>query len=146
MASDQAHLLGTPYMAQLHRVSVKYIMRAKEFIAEEDSFTDSAKDAMPNPTIWPDLDNSNPYHSYRFGVAIARDPDKGASFLPNGPVGPKMITVAFTPEEQEILARTGRQMGVKSKRIANPPSQETSDVNKSSPVPQNSGKSNKSRS
>ena len=117
-------------------------MRASEFIAEnENSFTDSAKSAMPNGTVWPDLDNSSPYHAFRFGVALAGSPDK--TMPTDGPTGQKMVTVAYTKEEQDILTATGKRMGFKSKHISRPPSEETSDVHKTSPVPQNSGKSKK---
>jgi len=120
-------------------------MRANEFIKEdENDFSDSAKSAMPNGTVWPDLDNSSPYHAFRFGVALAGSPDK--TMPKNGPTGQKMVTVAYTKEEQDILKQTGKRMGFKSKHIANPPSQETSDVLKASPVPHNSGKKIKRRS
>jgi hypothetical protein len=114
-------------------------MRAKEFIAENESdFADSAKSAMPNANMWPDLDNSSPYHAFRFGVALAGSPDK---IMPkDGPTGQHMVTVAYTKEEQAILDQTGKRMGFKHKAISKPPSEETSDVQKASPVPQNSGK------
>jgi hypothetical protein len=119
-------------------------MRASEFITENEGFSDSAKAAMPNATMWPDLDNSSPYHAFRFGVALAGSPDK--TMPKDGPTGQKMVTVAYTQEEQDILKQTGKQMGFKAKHIANPPSQETTDVNKSSPLPHNSGKAIKRRS
>ena len=122
-------------------------MRAKEFISEDDnlnSLPTSAEAAMPNGHVWPDLDNSSPYHAFRFGVALAGSPDK--VYPKDGPTGQKMVTVAYTQEEQDILDHTGRQMGFKSKAISNPPSEETGDVNKASPVPQNSGKNIKRNS
>ena len=120
-------------------------MRASEFIAEDEGdFHASAKSAMPNASMWPDLDNSSPYHAFRFGVALAGSPDK---IMPkDGPTGQHMVTVAFTKEEQAILDKTGKRMGFRHKAIARPPSEETSDVNHSSPVPQNSGMNNKRQS
>ena len=114
-------------------------MRAKEFIREgEDDFSASAKAAMPNANMWPDLDNSSPYHAFRFGVALAGSPEK--TMPVDGPTGQHMVTVAYTKEEQAILDQTGKRMGFTHNAIAKPPSEETADVNKSSPLPQNSGK------
>ena len=120
-------------------------MRAKEFISEgESDFEASAKSAMPNASVWPDLDNSSPYHAFRFGVALAGSPEK--TMPVNGPTGQHMVTVAYTKEEQNILNATGKRMGFKHNAIARPPSEETSDVLKASPIPQNSGKNIKRRS
>ena len=119
-------------------------MRAKEFIIEDEGFDPSAKAAMPNASVWPDLDNSSPYHAFRFGVALAGSPDK--SMPKDGPTGQHMVTVAYTKEEQAILDQTGKRMGFKHNAIARPPSEETADVNKSSPLPQNSGKNSSRKS
>jgi hypothetical protein len=121
-------------------------MKVKDIILEDDlnNFSDSAHAAMPNATVWPDLDNSSPYHAFRFGVALAGSPDK--VYPKDGPTGQKMVTVAYTQEEQEILKHTGKKMGFKGKHISNPPSEETADVSKASPVPQNSGKNIKRKS
>ena len=121
-------------------------MRAHEFIIEDDlnDFSDTARAAMPNATVWPELDNSSPYHAFRFGVALAGSPDK--VYPKDGPTGQKMVTVAYTQAEQDILKHTAKKMGFKPKHISKPPSEETGDVNKSSPVPQNSGKASKRRS
>jgi len=120
-------------------------MKASEFISEDDldNFSDSARAAMPNATVWPELDNSSPYHAFRFGVALAGSPDK--IYPKDGPTGQKMVTVAYTQAEQDILKHTGKKMGFKGKHISNPPSEETTDVSSISPVPQNSGKPIKRR-
>ena len=115
-------------------------MKAREFISENelDDFSASAKAAMPNASMWPELDNSSPYHAFRFGVALAGSPDK--NMPKEGPTGQHMVTVAYTKEEQAILDQTGKRMGFTHKAIASPPSEETKDVSTISPVPQNSGK------
>jgi hypothetical protein len=114
-------------------------MRAREFIKEDEGdFTASAKSAMPNASVWPELDNSSPYHAFRFGVALAGSPEK--TMPKDGPTGQHMVTVAYTKEEQAILDTTGKRMGFTHRNIANPSSEETTDVQKTSPVPQNSGR------
>ena len=113
-------------------------MRAKEFIIEDEGFDASAKAAMPNASVWPDLDNSSPYHAFRFGVALAGSPNK--TYPKDGPYGQKMVTLGYTKADQEILDATGRSMGFKSKSLTPSGSSEMPDNHTKSPVPFNSGK------
>ena len=46
-------------------------MRAREFIVERKDFLPSQKAAIPGMQRFPQLDNSNPYHMWRFIVAAA---------------------------------------------------------------------------
>jgi hypothetical protein len=119
-------------------------MRAKEFINEaedmvnHDQLPASAVHAIPGARIWPDLDNSSPYHAFRFGVALAGNPDR--KFPKDGVYGQKMVTLGYTPEDNAILDATGRSMGFSSQQMTPPGSSELPDTHTSSPVPQNSGK------
>lgn len=47
-------------------------MRAKEFIAEQRDLPPETKEPMRDTYILPGLSASDPYKSYRFGVAMAR--------------------------------------------------------------------------
>ena len=47
-------------------------MRAREFITEQSELPPESKDPMRDTYILPGLSSSDPYKSYRFGVAMAR--------------------------------------------------------------------------
>ncbi len=47
-------------------------MRAREFICEQRELPDETKDPMRDTYILPGLSASDPYRSYRMGVALAR--------------------------------------------------------------------------
>ncbi len=47
-------------------------MRAREFIREQRELPDETKDPMRDTYILPGLSASDPYKSYRMGVALAR--------------------------------------------------------------------------
>lgn len=124
-------------------------MRANEFIFEEevennDQLPASAHHAIPNARKWPDLDNSSPYHAFRFGVALAGSPDK--HYPKDGPYGQKMVTIGYTKADQDILDATGKAMGFKSEELTTPGSGELPSTGNVSPVPQNSGKVTKRKS
>lgn len=116
-------------------------MRASEFISEQitKKLTKSAKSAIKNGRVWPALDNSNPYHSYRFGVAMASSPDK-ASMKVDGPTGSKLVTLGYTDADDEIVDNAARCFGIAGENFSTKPSEEMNTVNKTSPVPHNSGK------
>lgn len=105
-------------------------MRAKEFI-NENKLSDNAANAIPGAKSWPELDNSSPYHGYRFGVALAGSPTENMDR--DGPVMQKMVTVSYTDADEEIVNAAGRKMGFKSKNLTTRDSTET-DVNSASPV------------
>ena len=94
---------------------------------------------IPGAKIWPELDNSSPYHAFRFGVAMAGSPDK--DMPKDGPTGQKMVTLSYTPEDEEIAASAGRKLGFKSQQLTPNGSNEMPHINKTSPIPHNSGKS-----
>jgi len=100
-------------------------MRAKEFIVREARDFAGGKEmshdqlgALPGVHAWPELDNSSGYLAYRFGVAT----------------GLKMVTIGYTPAEQEILNATQGLVGTPKVRITSDRSTENADVNKVSPV------------
>ena len=97
----------------------------------------NARYGIPGARIWPELDNSSPYHSFRMGVAMAGSPEKD---MPrDGPSGQKMVTLAYTPEDEEIALSAGRKLGFKSQKLTSTGSEEMPHVNSKSPIPHNSG-------
>ena len=120
-------------------------MRAKEIISEETTeWPNDSQAALPNAQKWPELDNSNPYRAYRFGVALAGAPDKNTP--QSGPVGQNIMTIGYTEAEREILKAAGEIMGVSGVDVTTDGSKESDGTNNVSPVPHNSGKARKKRS
>lgn len=79
------------------------------------------------------LDNSNPYAMWRFIVAAAGHP--GDSHMSKeGPTGSKMVSLAYTQADQDILDATASAMGETGTVISDMASTEPSFVNKTSPV------------
>jgi hypothetical protein len=108
-------------------------MRAKEFIVESDKLRRSAEAAIPDAHFYPSLDNSSPYHSYRYGVALAGSPDYPMD--KDGPTQSKMVTLAYTDADAEIINAANKTMGVKGKALTSKHSQESSTVDaNNSPV------------
>lgn len=110
-------------------------MRAKEFIVEKNSkMAASAVDAIPSATKFPDLDNSSPYHAYRFGVALAGMPDYPMPL--EGPFQQKLVTVGYTEADDAIIKATGKHLGFQGVVLTTKKSEELSDTNTVSPVAQ----------
>ena len=107
-------------------------MRAKEFITETEKLRRSAEAAMPDAHLYPALDNSSPYASYRYGIALAGSPDYPMD--KNGPTQSKMVTLAYSDGDADIINKANKTMGVKSKALSSKKSQESSTVKTSSIV------------
>jgi hypothetical protein len=117
-------------------------MRIYEIISEskgKGKLPKNSRYGIPGARIWPDLDNSSPYHAFRMGVAMAGSPEKD---MPrDGPTAQKMVTLSYTPEDEEIALSAGRKLGFKSKQLTAKGSTEMPSINHASPVNANSGKS-----
>ena len=110
-------------------------MRAKEFIVEKkESLATTAVDAIPSATKFPDLDNSSPYHSYRFGVALAGMPDYPMPL--DGPTQSKLVTIGYTEADDEIIKATGKHLGFQGVIVSGKKSEELPDTYTTSPVAQ----------
>lgn len=110
-------------------------MRAKEFVKEDkEKLNAAALGAIPNAKVYPDLDNSSPYHSYRFGVALAGMPDYPTP--KDGPVQQKMVIVGYTDADDEIIKATGKHLGYQGVVLTNKKSKELEDTYTVSPVAQ----------
>jgi len=79
------------------------------------------------------LDNSNPHAMWRFIVAAAGHPSD-TDMSTEGPTGSKMVSLAYTQADQDILDATARQMGETGTVISDMASTEPTSVNKVSPV------------
>jgi hypothetical protein len=106
-------------------------MRAREFITEADDLTAQSVSTLPGAKVWPALDNSSPYHSYRYGVALAAAPHSDMD--KEGPVKQNMMTVSYTDADEKIIQAAGKTMGVSGKNLSTKDSRETAD-NVTSPV------------
>ena len=108
-------------------------MRAKEFIIETEQLRRSAEAAIPDAQFYPALDNSSPYASYRYGIALAGSPDE--TMDRDGPTQSKMLTLAYTDGDAEIINKANKMMGVKGKALSSKKSHESSTVDtNNSPV------------
>ena len=113
-------------------------MRAKEFIGEAKDyagpkgFHPDSVSSMVNAHLYPDLDNSSGYMAYRFGVAVAGLPNQKMDVA--GPTGLKMVTIGYTPAEDEILNAAANLIGTPKVQLTPGGSRENKDVNKTSPV------------
>jgi hypothetical protein len=108
-------------------------VKIKDIIVEASRLRRSAEAAIPDAQFYPALDNSSPYDSYRFGIALAGSPDE--TMDRHGPTQSKMVTLAYTDGDAEIINKANEIMGVKSKALTSKKSQESSTVDtKSGPV------------
>jgi hypothetical protein len=124
-------------------------MKILELLTEgrTGSLQDDVADALPATYVFPDLQNTDPYHQYRFGMAIAAakrldDPDEydvlgkqKDSFAPDSAWGENLVVVTYAQDDDtRILDLASKLMGVKKQRISTPSSQESSDVDHQSPI------------
>ena len=108
-------------------------MKITEIIIESSLPKDQVS-ATPGMKIHKELQSSDPYDSYKFGVNLAGAPDFDHPPDLDGPAGQSLVTVAYTDACEAIIDATERAHGVKSKRISPRGSQETDDVHKNSPT------------
>ena len=110
-------------------------MRAREFIAESN-FDKDHQLAIPGAEKYMGLDNSNPYHMWRYIVAAGALDGKGNGYkLPlEGPTGQKLTTIAYTPEDQGILHATAKALGFKPTKMSRRDSTEPPEIHRVSPV------------
>ena len=78
------------------------------------------------------MNNSNPYHSYRFGLALAGSPDH--TIDKDGPIGQQLVTIGYSEADDEIIKAAEKAIGAKSHSITTPNSKEIDDTNNVSPI------------
>jgi len=111
-----------------------------EVLYEAEKIPDSHATATPGMTTHPSLDNSSPYHPWRFAAnflpgANGKDPYEHQPER-DGPNGQHLVTVAYTSEEDTMIKQAEKAFGAEARRIAiSPPgSTELPDTYKTSPV------------
>jgi hypothetical protein len=108
--------------------------------SNNDGIPDSHQSATPGLRSHPKLDNSSPYHPWRFAAYFlggAGAPDGKYEHEPNrdGPNGQALVAAAYTKGERAILDQAEKAFGVEANHIQLTPdgSTETKSVNKVSP-------------
>lgn len=101
-------------------------------LLDEGKLRKGAINAIPGAHIYPDLDNSNPYHSYRFGVAMAGMPEFPTDR--DGPSGQHMVTIGYSKACDEITGAAAKHLGFSRNTLTPKGSKETDTVGKMSPV------------
>jgi hypothetical protein len=124
-------------------------MKILELLKENitGSLQDDVADALPATYVFPQLQNTDPYQQYRFGLAITAakrvdDPDtynilgkQQDAFAPNSAWGENLIVATYAQEQDtRILDLASKIMGVKKSQISTPASSETTDVYVQSPI------------
>lgn len=126
-------------------------MKSSEFLNESQTapLSTEVSAAMPATFVMPELKNQDVYLQYRFGMALASARARNQGEIPyeaQSEWGENMVVVAHSKEEEETLKMALRIFGShnSSRQISTTDSTETSDVNATSPIVQNSGKRRKS--
>ena len=119
-------------------------MRASEFLTEGDdgqTIPTSHQRAVPDMKVHPALDNSSPYAPWRFAALyLAGAGHESGEYehdpTAHGPVGQKLVTVAYSDGDDRIIKQAEKKFGVggKSKSVTSRGSQEQADTHKISPV------------
>lgn len=120
-------------------------MRAREFVIESSTLQPDAAAALPATYVIPKLQNQDPYLQYRFGVAIAKakgsraqDPEPKEDFGSTSAWGENQVIVSYSNSIDEYIDDALENIGLSpsdKRMISTPRSEETSTVNKTSPVP-----------
>ena len=87
-------------------------MRAKDFLTERKrrELRKSAQQSLPGGETM----NTDFYGAYRFALSLAGSPD-GVDMPEDGPTQGRMVTLAYTQGEQEIIDAAKKRMGVTTK-------------------------------
>jgi hypothetical protein len=106
-----------------------------------DGIPDSHQSATPGLRSHVNLDNSSPYHPWRFaayflGGAGAEDGKYHHEPKKDGPNGQSLVAAAYSDGERRILDQAARAFGVEARHVQLTPdgSTEVSDTHKVSPV------------
>jgi len=84
-------------------------MRAKDFLTERKRrlLRKSTQHALPGAQTM----NTDFYGAYRFALSLAGSPD-GVDMPEDGPTQGRMVTLAYTQGDQEIIDTAKKRMGV----------------------------------
>ena len=111
-------------------------MRINEIITEDNKSKSDLRrasvHALPDADVFDDLDNSSPYHMYRFGIALAGSPDIFSKT--DGPTRSNLVTIGYTDADRDIIDAAKRKQGRKTTKLTSKHSRETPEVNVQSTV------------
>jgi len=113
-------------------------MRANEFVTENQKFPESHQDATPGMRSHPNLDNSSPYHPWRYSAHYLAGADGKNPYEHEpereGPNGQALITVAYTKAEADMVRQAEKAFGREAggKMLTPMGSTEMADTNKQS--------------
>ena len=93
----------------------------------------SQADVIKSMDIYPELPGYY-YDMYRFGVHMAGSPDHSHPMDKASATGNHLTTLAYTSAEQEIINKSKKDIGLKSKRVSSDKSKEPSETNTVSPI------------
>jgi len=120
-------------------------MRSREFVTEAKALPVEISDPLPQAYDIPDLDTSNPYKVYRFGLAMARarsdarddgtNPYRG-EWHPHSVAGEYAMVVGTDPTLDLIIDQGLKLAEIPGgkRAISSPGSQEPSSVDTQSPL------------
>ena len=113
-------------------------MRAREFLSERKKVDTHPehKSTMPASMVYPDMDPG--YDYYRFMNVVACNGHHDAPHDHNH-FRDHPFASAYTDQERDMLDKSLRGLGHKVKWLTKEKGKEPDSVNKSSPVPHNSG-------
>lgn len=127
-------------------------MRAKEFLTEQElsdvhDGLDLAKWSLPYTYMMPEINNSNFYDIYRFGVAVAavrgesgkdnvhQNKEQTPEFRAQSKWGPNLIVSSFDPNVGKVIDKALKKVHKHGRvTVSTPGSEEMVDTNKGSPV------------
>lgn len=116
-------------------------MKIRDVISESaPNLTDNARDSLPGGFVIPELQNSDAYRQYRYGLALAsaaaeRQGHDKEPFERESPWSENLAVISITPQDEEIIRMAAKMMGVSVKEIATPGSKESKGTNTASPTP-----------
>jgi hypothetical protein len=125
-------------------------MKIKDIITEgnntdlnNDGIPDSQQTATPGLRSHRNLNNSDPYHPWRFAALfLGGAGDKSGEYdhepAKDGPNGQSLVAAAYSEGERAILDQAAKAFGAEAKHLQLTPdgSTEVKDVNKASPIRQ----------
>jgi hypothetical protein len=123
-------------------------MKIKDIITEgnntdlnNDGIPDSQQTATPGMRSYTGLNNSDPYHPWRFvalflGGAGAKDGKYEHEPVKDGPNGQSLVISAYSEGERAILDQAARAFGAEANHLQLTPdgSNEVPEINKNSPM------------
>ena len=121
-------------------------MKIRDIITEgnnsdlnNDGIPDSQQTATPGLRSYTNLNNSDPYHPWRFGAlflggAGAADGKYDHEPVKDGPNGQSLVIAAYSDGERAILDQAAKAFGIEAshKQLTPDGSNEVKDVNKTS--------------